>query len=283
MKLIDREPTEEMLFAARFYKEGTHTLACAWRAMYDAAPDIQQEPIGYIDGHYGFVRTKEGINLPIGAKAYAFPPDAQAEITRLNDLVEEQKGTITALNMALGGEDSTSTENLIDAHEADFTDEGLIALCRDLTKENVRLEDVVLFQKKAWASDLEELEKLKYQIASSESRSITEEVEDILRSEITKRDARIKALEQAIDNEMVVSHLGVFNPGDDPKVALNKLQCYAEDLGSFFAQDQLNLQAAEIARLKDALLRITKVEADTVTTAYDMRRIAIAAIKEIEK
>ena len=59
MKLIDREPTEEMLFAARFYKEGTHTLACAWRAMYDAAPDIQQEPIGYIDGHYGFVRTKE--------------------------------------------------------------------------------------------------------------------------------------------------------------------------------------------------------------------------------
>ena len=178
MKLIDREPTLKMIEATRFYKEGAHTMAWVWRAMYDAAPNIKQEPIGYIDGHYGFVRTKEGINMQIGAKAYAFPPDAQAEID--------------------------------------------------------------------------------------------------------KRDARIKALEQAIDNEMVVSHLGVFNPGDDPKVALNKLQCYAEDLGSFFAQDQLNLQATEIAQLKYALLRITKVKADTVTTAYDMRRIAIAAIKEIE-
>ena len=260
MKLIDREPTPEMLEAARFYKEGAHTLAWVWRAMYDAAPDIQQEPIGYIDGHYGFVRTKEGINMPIGARAYTFPPDAQVEITRLNDLIEEQKGTITALNMALGGEDSTSTENLIDAHEVDYADQGLIPLVRELTKESVRLEDVVLFQKKAWASDLEELETLKDQLASSESSPITEEVEDILRSEITKRDARIKALEQAIDNEIVVSHLGVFNPGDDPKVALNKLQCYAEDLGSFFAQDQLNLQAAEIARLKAQLKSMERVE-----------------------
>ena len=40
MKLIDREPTPEMLFAARFYKEGQHTLACAWRAMYDTAPEV---------------------------------------------------------------------------------------------------------------------------------------------------------------------------------------------------------------------------------------------------
>lgn len=40
MKLTSREPTPEMLFAARFYKEGQHTLACAWRAMYDAAPEV---------------------------------------------------------------------------------------------------------------------------------------------------------------------------------------------------------------------------------------------------
>lgn len=99
---------------------------------------------------------------------------------------------------------------------------------------------------------------------------------------IEKQATRIKELEMAIDNEMVMAHIGVFNSGDDPKVALNKLQCYAEDLGSFFAQDQLNLQAAEIAQLKDALLRITQVKADTVTTAYDMRRIALATIKECE-
>ena len=72
-----------------------------------------------------------------------------AEIERLEressscDLLDEQKGTITALNMALGGEDSTSTENLIDAHDIDYNEEGLISLCRKLIAENVRLSDVI--------------------------------------------------------------------------------------------------------------------------------------------
>ena len=39
--------------------------------------------------------------------------------------IEEQKGTITALNIALGGEDSTSTENLVDAYEHDPESVGL--------------------------------------------------------------------------------------------------------------------------------------------------------------
>ena len=69
-------------------------------------------------------------------------------------------------------------------------------------------------------------------------------------AEIAQRDARIAELEAAIDNELVVSHLGVFNSGDDPKIALNKLQCYEQDLGAFFAQDQLKQQSAEITRLK---------------------------------
>ena len=113
---------------------------------------------------------------------HCYRKECSDTVTALKDLVEEQKCTIHALNMALGGEDSTSTENLIDAHEVDYAEEGLIALCRNLTKENARLEDVVLFQKKAWAADFEELEKLRDQAASTESSPITEEVEDILRS-----------------------------------------------------------------------------------------------------
>ena len=91
-----------------------------------------------------------------------------AEIERLEressacDLIEEQKGTITALNMALGGEDSTSTENLIDAYEVDYNEEGLISLCRKLIAENVRLGD---------------------KLESTGYSPITEEIEDILRSE----------------------------------------------------------------------------------------------------
>ena len=63
---------------------------------------------------------------------YAIPPDAAAEIAKLRDLLDEQKGTIRALNMALAGEDSTSTENLVAAHEIDPGCAGLISLCMEL-------------------------------------------------------------------------------------------------------------------------------------------------------
>jgi hypothetical protein len=71
------------------------------------------------------------------------------------------------------------------------------------------------------------------------------------RVEATER--RLKLLEEVIDEEMVVSHLGVFERDDDPKVALNKLQCYAQDLGSYFAQDELNQLKAENATLRTQL------------------------------
>ena len=73
------------------------------------------------------------------------------------ELIEEQLGTIKALNIALGGEDSTSTENLIDANEVDFDENGLIALCRKLIAENVQLNDVVIFQKSGWTVDYDKL------------------------------------------------------------------------------------------------------------------------------
>ena len=64
-------------------------------------------------------------------------------------------------------------------------------------------------------------------------------------------------LVNAIDNEMVVTHMGVFNAGDDPKVALNKIYCYAQDLGKFFAEDACKEQLAALAeqneKLKEAL------------------------------
>jgi hypothetical protein len=69
------------------------------------------------------------------------------------ELIEEQQGTIKALNIALGGEESTSTENLIDAHEVDYNEEGLISLCRNLIAENVRMGDTIEFQKAGWSDD----------------------------------------------------------------------------------------------------------------------------------
>ena len=56
----------------------------------------------------------------------------RAENNRLLGLIEEQKGTINALNIALGGDGSTSTENCVDAYELDALEEGLISRCRKL-------------------------------------------------------------------------------------------------------------------------------------------------------
>ena len=61
-------------------------------------------------------------------------------MSRAAGLLEAQVGTITALNIALGGKDSTSTENLVDSHEIDIADVGLITMCRKLMAENFELE-----------------------------------------------------------------------------------------------------------------------------------------------
>ena len=57
---------------------------------------------------------------------------------------------------------------------------------------------------------------------------------------------RIAELEAAIDEQMVVTHLGVFNSGDDPKAALHKLMCWSEDVGAYFAK--LEAQQAQAAQ-----------------------------------
>ena len=150
------------------------------------------------------------------------------------DLVEEQKGTITALNMALGGEDSTSTENLIDAYEVDYNEEGLISLCRKLIAENVRLSDVIestaindtiealgfanreierlTTSENDWitchAKIWRELQETKTivgnqaeRISDLEASPISEEVIDILRS-------KIKALESEILEQCRINGMG---------------------------------------------------------------------------
>ena len=81
-----------------------------------------------------------------------------------------------------------------------------------------------------------------------------------LREQVEKLTKELDALVDAIDNEMVVTHMGVFNPGDDPKVALNKICCYAQDLGKFFAEDACKEQLAALAeqneKMRKVLLRL---------------------------
>ena len=79
-----------------------------------------------------------------------------------------------------------------------------------------------------------------------------------LKAQVEKLTKERDELVNAIDNEMVVTHMGVFNAGDDPKVALNKIYCYAQDLGEFFAEDACKEQLAALAeqneKLREALV-----------------------------
>ena len=74
-----------------------------------------------------------------------------------------------------------------------------------------------------------------------------------LREQVEKLTKERDALVDAIDNEMVVTHMGVFNLGDDPKVALNKICCYEQDLGKFFAEDACKEQLAALAEQNEKM------------------------------
>ena len=91
----------------------------------------------------------------------------------------------------------------------------------------------------SYNSGYEDGKKAGKEYCASEIKSLREQVEKLTK----ERDALVNA----IDNEMVVTHMGVFNLGDDPKVALNKICCYAQDLGKFFAEDACKEQLAALA------------------------------------
>lgn len=92
-----------------------------------------------------------------------------------------------------------------------------------------------------------------------------------------------KALVRAIDEHMVVNHQGVFNFGDDPKEALNKIACFEQELGAYFAKEQL----AKLTRQRDlavsAIENLVKQKGRHNTEiAYKKLVEALAAIKESE-
>jgi hypothetical protein len=52
-------------------------------------------------------------------------------------------------------------------------------------------------------------------------------------------EARLVALERALDTALVCAHLGVFNPGDDPEAALNQLLAWYADVGAYFERQRI--------------------------------------------
>lgn len=109
----------------------------------------------------------------------------------------------------------------------------------------------------------EQVEKLTDEcvVLRASSRSKLETISS-LELQVEKLTKERDELVNAMDNEMVVTHMGVFNPGDDPKVALNKICCYAQDLGKFFAEDackeQLLALAEQNAKMRAFVIKVSE-------------------------
>ena len=88
MKLIEREPTPEMIEAMR---DNGATFTGMFKATYDAAPEIQQEPAAIVDanddGYWADILPDRSVK--VGQPLYAFPPDAQAEIAKRDARIKE--------------------------------------------------------------------------------------------------------------------------------------------------------------------------------------------------
>jgi len=62
-----------------------------------------------------------------------------------------------------------------------------------------------------------------------------ETVEAFVLGYVKKLEARIKEIERALDEQMVVTGMGVFDPSDDPKAAIAMLMDWSRGVGAYFA------------------------------------------------
>ena len=84
-KLLDREPTQEMLKAIASSDCAPSNYKRMFQSAYDAAPDVKQEPVAEVverldEDRYFKCEVLEGAMPCVGVKLFALPPDAQAEI-----------------------------------------------------------------------------------------------------------------------------------------------------------------------------------------------------------
>ena len=72
---------------------------------------------------------------------------------------------------------------------------------------------------------------------------------DMTREELLAALAALKReneeLRNAIDQEMVIAHLGVFNRGDDPVKAIKELMLWSQGVGEYFAKEKLKAQSTK--------------------------------------
>ena len=73
-----------------------------------------------------------------------------------------------------------------------------------------------------------------------------------LRQQLDEAQRENAELRNAIDQEMVTTHLGVFNRGDDPVKAIRELMLWSQGVGQYFAMESLGDWVHERMQQADA-------------------------------
>lgn len=105
-KLLDREPTQEMLKAIASSDCAPSNYKRMFQSAYDAAQEVKQEPFGYVreirPREWKFSKTTSW-GPDIWAPVYRFPPDAQAEIERRDARISRLENELAdALDLKAG-------------------------------------------------------------------------------------------------------------------------------------------------------------------------------------
>jgi hypothetical protein len=86
-----------------------------------------------------------------------------------------------------------------------------------------------------------------------------------IQARIDTLTAERDALVRAIDDAMTSAHIGVFNPGDDPKDAINRLAVYEQGIGEYFMRADRDRLAARVRKACEGA--DTYVDVDSIFVA----------------
>ena len=159
MKLIDREPTQEMLKAIASSDCAPSNYKQMFQSAYDAAPEVNQEPVAIVGELYPQTKielSRKGI--PVGAFLYTLPPDAQVEIAKLDARIETLEirlsgfSDLTGLMQSSLEGDTSRISELLDQNEKQAAEitriKGVIAKCGEVLKLNLVFMDTPIDQRK---------------------------------------------------------------------------------------------------------------------------------------
>jgi hypothetical protein len=100
-----------------------------------------------------------------------------------------------------------------------------------------------------------------------------------IQARIDTLTAERDALVRAIDDAMTSAHIGVFNPGDDPKDAINRLAVYEQGVGEYFVKAERDAARREFTEWVDTTREELDAHAEVVA---DRDRLAACVERATE-